>query len=616
MSEALDWTGPGPRSPRFDDIYFSPEDGLAETRAVFLAGCGLPEAWAGRGRFVVAELGFGTGLNVLALADLWRKARPAPGAVLHVFSVEAYPLARADAARALAAWPDLADLADDLLRQWPGGRRGFHRIEWPDAGVILDLAVMEAAAALHAWTGAADAWFLDGFAPSKNPQMWRPEVMSLIAARSAPDARVATFSVAGAVRRGLEAAGFAVRKAPGYGGKKQRLEGRLTGPAQKMPTPTPAQGGMPTVAIVGVGVAGASLARAFRRLGVRPVLVEAEGVGAGASGNAAALVTPRLDAGLGAVAELHAQAFARAVQLYKAETPGAIIAEGALQLETQPRDGARFDKIAAWDGFDPGALARQDAVETALALGEAPSPPSLRLRDALVLEPAAVLAAWIEAPPLKVEVASLARTDDRWRLQDGGGATVAEADIVCLAAGPFAARLAAGLPLRPVRGQASVAEDEPFFGAAAAWGAYAIPTRTGVLFGATHGRGDASTDLRPEDDARNRRDLAVGRPALAARLADAPLTARAALRAATPDHMPLMGAVPGAPEGLFVLSGLGGRGFTLAPLLGEALAALALGAPGPLPRALLARLDPARFLSLAAQASKVRPTPRDASASQ
>src|SRR5258706_447660 len=107
---ALDWTPQGPRSRRFGDIYFSPQDGLAETRHVFLQGCGLPQAWAGRRRFVVGELGFGTGLNVLALVELWRRTRE-PGARLQVFSVEAYPLGREDAAQALAAWPELAELA-------------------------------------------------------------------------------------------------------------------------------------------------------------------------------------------------------------------------------------------------------------------------------------------------------------------------------------------------------------------------------------------------------------------------------------------------------------------------------------------------------------------------
>jgi tRNA 5-methylaminomethyl-2-thiouridine biosynthesis bifunctional protein len=592
MSEPLDWSGPAPRSPRFDDIYFSPADGLAETRAVFLTGCGLPDAWRGRDRFTVGELGFGTGLNILALVDLWRGARPRPGARLHIFSIEAFPIGRADAARALGAWTEIADLAAPLLADWPGGRKGFHRIEWPGDGVILDLAIMEAEAALSAWPGRADAWFLDGFAPSKNPEMWRPDVLNLLAARSAPGARAATFSVAGVVRRGLQDAGFTITRAPGFGRKKDRLEARLPSPTADIETRTARP---PQIAIIGAGIAGAALARAFRRLGQEMLIFDAAGPGAGASGNASALVTPRLDAGLGPAAELHAQAFARAAQLYRCETPGAVIAQGALQLVTQTRDPARFDKIANWDGFDPGAIERRDDQATAAALGEPEAPQALLLRDALVVEPAPILAAWLSQDIALVPVDRLEPDGGGWRLLDAAGAVLMRADIVCLACGPAATRLAASIRLRPVRGQASFTDAVAFTGEAAAFGGYAIPMRNGgVLFGATHDRDDWGEDVRAEDDDLNLRSLAEGRPALADAVRRAPGSARASLRAMSPDHMPLAGAVASSP-GLFVLSGFGGRGFALAPLLAEAVAADALGAPSPLPRALSALVDPGRF---------------------
>jgi tRNA 5-methylaminomethyl-2-thiouridine biosynthesis bifunctional protein len=211
-----------PRSRLFDDIYYSTADGLAESRAVFLAGCGLPDAWRDRSAFVVGELGFGSGLNVLALLALWRETR-APSARLHVFSVEAFPMSADDAHRALSAWPEIGDLAETLLRQWPRRARGFHRVVFDDLNAILDLAVMDVKDALASWTGAADAWFLDGFSPAANPAMWSPEVLAEVAAHSAPGARAATFTVAGAVRRGLAAAGFEVAKRPGFGRKSERL---------------------------------------------------------------------------------------------------------------------------------------------------------------------------------------------------------------------------------------------------------------------------------------------------------------------------------------------------------------------------------------------------------
>jgi tRNA 5-methylaminomethyl-2-thiouridine biosynthesis bifunctional protein len=132
MSDSpLDWTDDGqPRSRLFGDVYFSAEDGLAESRAVFLKGCGLPERWAGRGRFTVGELGFGTGLNILALLDLWRREGP-PDGQLHVFSIEGFPITADEAAQALSRWPELGDLAGLLVGRWPGRARGMHRVALP-----------------------------------------------------------------------------------------------------------------------------------------------------------------------------------------------------------------------------------------------------------------------------------------------------------------------------------------------------------------------------------------------------------------------------------------------------------------------------------------------------
>jgi tRNA 5-methylaminomethyl-2-thiouridine biosynthesis bifunctional protein len=202
------WAESGlPRSSLYGDVYFSSDDGLAESQTVFLQGCGLPGAWAGRERFVVGELGFGTGLNIAALLELWRETSE-PGARLHIFSIEAHPIAREEAARALARWPRIADAAEALIGRWPGRASGFHPVELPAFRAVLDLAVMDARQALGLWEGRADAWFLDGFSPALNPGMWTDELLSLVARRSAPGARAATFTVAGAVRRGLRGAGF------------------------------------------------------------------------------------------------------------------------------------------------------------------------------------------------------------------------------------------------------------------------------------------------------------------------------------------------------------------------------------------------------------------------
>ncbi|MDP1738408.1 MAG: tRNA (5-methylaminomethyl-2-thiouridine)(34)-methyltransferase MnmD [Caulobacter sp.] len=583
LDPELVWGDDGlPRSGRFGDVYFSSDDGLAETRAVFLAGCGLPEAWAGRRRFVVGELGFGAGLNIAALLQLWSLTRQ-PGARLQIFSVEAFPVSREDAVRALDRWPELAAVAGPLLARWPRRAPGFHRLDLPDLGVTLDLAVMEVEEALTRWRGKADAWFLDGFAPAANPQMWRQEVLDLVAARSAAGARAATFTVAGAVRRGLQVAGFTTEKRPGHGRKRERLEARLPGQARDPAAP-------PIVAVIGAGIAGASLARAFRALGVEPVVLDGRGPGGGASGNPAALVSPRLDAGLGPQARLHAQGFTRAVDLY-GDQPDIAVARGALQLEDGPRDGGRFDVIAAADLFAPDAVVRLDAGGTSALAGE-PVPAGLILKEAMVIEPAALLPGWT-GPVVRTSVARIAPRDGRQAVLDDAGQTLCLADIVCIAAGHASDAFAPDLTLQPVRGQASWARGAGL-PLGVSKGGYAIPTREGVLFGATFDRDRTDETPIAGDDARNLALLTETVPALAARLADQPLSSRAGIRAATRDRLPLAGAVPGQP-GVFILSGLGSRGFSTAPLLAEHVAAVTLGEPSPLPDDLAALVDPARF---------------------
>jgi len=585
----LVWREDGlPQSALYGDVYFSSADGLAETRAVFLAGCDLSAAWQGRDHFTVGELGFGTGLNIAALLDLWRREK-APGQRLHIFSIEGHPITRDEAARALAVWPELGEAAQVLLDHWPGRARGFHRIDLPGFDATFDLAVMDVGDALAAWDGAADAWFLDGFSPALNPAMWREEILAAVAVRSAPGARAATFTVAGAVRRGLAAAGFQVDKRPGFGRKKERLEALMPGQPDASPRPR-------RLAIVGGGIAGAAMARAARVEGLE-VAVFDDGE-APASGNPAALVTPALDAGGGSRAALPAQAFARAVALY-ALIPEAVIARGVLKLSVAPRDDERHATVAAQDLFEPGSMAVRDANDVTARMGE-PVEGALEMAEALVVEPARVIEAW-RGRTITARVARLTHEDGAWRLLDHDGRLLAEVDAVVLAGGADQARLWPAAPIRPVRGQATWT-DRPA-PPPAAFGGYAIPTRTGVLFGATHDRGVMETDAREADDHRNLHALAKGLPDLAIRLADAPLQGRAAVRATTADHLPLVGAVPDAPEGLFVLGGLGGRGFCLAPLLAEHLTARMLATPSPLPRSLSALIDPARFSSRAQPAA-------------
>ncbi|MDZ4362355.1 FAD-dependent 5-carboxymethylaminomethyl-2-thiouridine(34) oxidoreductase MnmC [Brevundimonas sp.] len=584
-SPRLIWTEEGaPRSGRFDDVYFSREDGLAESRAVFLAGCDLPQAWAGRQGFTVAELGFGTGLNIVAVLDLWRRHRPAWGR-LNLFSVEAYPLRRDEAERALAAFPEVAETSRALLDRWPDPVPGFHRLDLPELGAVLDLAIGPVDWALDQWMGRADAWFLDGFAPSTNPGMWSPAVFDAIAARSAPGVRVATFTVAGVVRRGLADRGFAVDKRPGHGRKRERLEARLGSPLP--------QAAVPHVAVVGGGIAGAAMARALTADGARVTLIEAERPGAGASGFPAALVTPRMDAGDAGIAALYAQALSRATALYRG-VPDAVIADGVLQLEQSPRDAVRFAKIAAQPVWPAQGMGVATASEASDRMGLPVETGGLWMAGAMAVRPETILADWLSGiERLTGAVTGLTRQDGRWAIAVEGQSADLTFDAVVLAAGWGTDALVPDLGLSPVRGQADWTEGRA--AVPVAWGGYAVPTGTGLLFGATHERGETEPVVSDAASAINRATLGQRLPTLAAEVDQkAPTARRAAIRAVTPDRLPLAGAVPDR-AGLFVLGGLGSRGFCAAPLLAEHVAALITDRPSPLPEGLSRRVDPGRL---------------------
>jgi len=252
----LNWSRPQtPVATKFEDIYFSTDGGLDETRTVFLRGCGLPERWKDTSVFTIAELGFGSGLNFLATWQKWAETAQSKQR-LHFVSIEKFPFDREQLQRALSSWPELNDLSAQLLAQWPGRVKGMHRLNFGTVTLTLIHAdVIEAFDQLDGLK--ADAWFLDGFSPSGNPAMWSGEVMQHLASCCAAGARLATFSVAGSVRAALKDAGFTVRKMPGFGRKRHRLEADFPGQRPKDTQP------IENALIVGAGIAGRSLARAL-----------------------------------------------------------------------------------------------------------------------------------------------------------------------------------------------------------------------------------------------------------------------------------------------------------------------------------------------------------------
>jgi tRNA U34 5-methylaminomethyl-2-thiouridine-forming methyltransferase MnmC len=219
-TDPVDWTDSGtPVSSRFGDPYFSKADGLAETRFVYLAANDLPARF--RDGFRIAELGFGTGLNLIAAILAWQAAG-LPGRLGYT-SFEMFPMPAPDMARAHAAFPETAEISDEILSNWSKDHRRF-TIRNTDVTVITG----DARNTLPAWHGHADAWFLDGFAPARNPELWSPDILAQVARHTTPGGTFATYTAAGDVRRALQAAGFQVSRVPGFGTKRHMTRGILT----------------------------------------------------------------------------------------------------------------------------------------------------------------------------------------------------------------------------------------------------------------------------------------------------------------------------------------------------------------------------------------------------
>ncbi|MFX4223092.1 MAG: tRNA (5-methylaminomethyl-2-thiouridine)(34)-methyltransferase MnmD [Thalassobaculum sp.] len=449
-----------PVSTRFDDVYFSREDGLAETVYVFLDGCGLPDAWKGAAGFTIAETGFGTGLNFLAAWNLWRRHRPA-GGVLHYLAVEGFPIPRDRLAGTVAAFPGLSGLAARLCERYPDNpTSGFHRIWFDLDRVCLTLVIGEAADALAAAEARVDAWFLDGFAPSRNPAMWRPEVLRQVARLSAPDARLASFTAAGQVRRGLAEVGFEVGKRPGFGRKRDCIAGRFTGPPVAAGTAPwfarPEARRPDRVAVVGAGIAGAALVGALERRGIETVWLDRHGrIAAEASGNPAGLMMARPTVGGAVQGGLSAACFRYACA--EARFAGLPFGgNGVLELASDDADIGRFDTLSASGQLAPIAARPVDRTEATAIAGVPLDRPGLWHSSGGWVDPrdwSRILAG--ANRPARYDVHRMERIAVGWRLLDRTGHCLAEVGAVAVASALGAAAMLPGaaLPLEAIRGQ-------------------------------------------------------------------------------------------------------------------------------------------------------------------
>ena len=594
-------------SPLYEDVYASTAGGLSETRHVFLGGNGLPDRWRGCRRFVVVETGFGTGLNFLATWAAWRQSAPL-AARLHYLSAEKHPFGANDLARVAASWPDVAPLTNELLAQYPPVVPGFHRMHLDGGRVALTLLFGEALEMLRQLDAHADAFYLDGFAPAKNPEMWSKDLFGELARLARPGATVATYTVAGAVRAGLAAAGFAVERREGFGPKREMLVARFGERAEPEPDEMPRTRAL----VIGAGLAGTACAAQLAGRGWHVQTIERRSAPAQeASGNPAGLLMPAFSADWNPATRLTVPAFLYAAQWLNglARRGNALVwkQSGVLQLARDSAHLERQRRIIETFAL-PDDLARMVSTEEGAALcGARVAGPGWHLQSAGWADPAAVCCANLAAGGDAVrcrfdcEAALLRRAGDDWEVLDASGTVLGRAPVVILANAHAARALLGceGLPLAASRGQVSFVPQPAgrHLSMPVCRDGFITPAVDGVhCLGATYDTSRDDAQPRDADHATNLERLERLLPGFGTGLDPAALRGRVGFRAVSPDRLPLAGTVPLAgAQGLFACLGLASRGLTWSPLLSEIVACRITGEPPPMERDVLDWLAPERF---------------------
>jgi tRNA 5-methylaminomethyl-2-thiouridine biosynthesis bifunctional protein len=588
------------RSRAFGDSYSMPGQGREESQALFIDGNALAprfEALKADQCFVVGELGFGSGLNALLAADCFHRHAPSNGR-LRIFSAEKYPLSRSDLRQALAALSDLSPWCQALIDHYPAPVPGFHRLVLSDR-VDLVLMLGDAEAIWRRLDRRIDAWFLDGFAPACNPSMWSDELFAAMARCSRPGATFSTFTAAGRVRRGLEAAGFAVRRVPGFAAKRERLAGQWPGENR----PATLRRGRALVA--GAGLAGATAARALAERGWQVEVIDRQGPASGASGNSAGVLYTTPSAHLTPQNRFYQTAFVRAQDWLRRQRFPAVPEDGRLndviQYPTSEKHRQKLEQAIDSGAWPADLLSRHGDGAFVLKGGGYLSPP--RWVHRLLDHPAITIATG--------EVESLGEAG-QLRLGDGR-LLVADATVLCLAHHSAGIAPLDWLFIKRIRGQVSECLPTP---ASTAWsqaichGGYLTPVLAGRhCVGASYDLKRPDHGLDPADDETNLAQLREFLPdrweALGAGQIEL-LASRVGVRCQSPDFLPQAGRLPdpttrphGFLDGAYLNIAHGSRGLTHTPLTADLLADQISGLPPSLEPELIEALAPERFIQRA-----------------
>ncbi|HEY7904639.1 MAG TPA: bifunctional tRNA (5-methylaminomethyl-2-thiouridine)(34)-methyltransferase MnmD/FAD-dependent 5-carboxymethylaminomethyl-2-thiouridine(34) oxidoreductase MnmC [Casimicrobiaceae bacterium] len=634
---AYDASG-NPFSPEFGDVYHSADSGPGQARHVFLHGNDLPARWAGARVFTIVETGFGLGLNFLATWHAWRDD-PQRCARLHFVSIERCPFAGGDLATLDARYPEFAMLSSQLRAAWPPLVPGMHRLHFDDERVTLTLAFDEAIEAVRGLELAADAFYLDGFAPDRNPAMWSPQLIKALARLAAPGATLATYTSAGAVREALGAAGFAVEKRAGFGRKREMLVARYAPrwPVRRRPRPHPSWPERHAI-VIGAGLAGAAVAARLAARGWRVDIVERGSAPAGAaSGLRAGVFQPHVSRDDNLLSRLTRAGFLYTQHVWAAALDGAATVPwkhcGVLQLADGAENEVRVADTAIALAYPVDYAMHATRSDACILAGASVPIGGWWFPTAGFVRPAEIVQVQLDfavrrgvgAPALVLHVdravASLLRDGDAWIARDATGAAIATAPVVVLANAGDAARLAdlGTDPLRRIRGQQSYLPAPPFAAPRVVVGGdgYVLPAVDGIaVAGATY---DLDNDDAHPDAASHAVNLArVERmlPGSTARVDAATLAAGVGFRCVAADRLPMVGAIvdddraradrsslvgahladlPRVP-GLYAAFAFASRGLSWSAIAAEALASDIDGEPAPLARALLDAIDPGRFV--------------------
>lgn len=572
-----------PYSEAFGDVYHSAEGGPAQARHVFLKGNGLPERWRGRRAFTILETGFGFGLNFLAAWQAWRED-PARCGRLHFVSVEKHPFTASDLFPLWERFPELKKQSRELLARWPMLVPGMHRLEFEGGKVILTLCFGDIADALPQLQLAADAFFLDGFAPAKNPQMWEPRLLRHLGRLAAPGGTLATWSVAAPVREALQGAGFAIEKDRGFGTKKEMLRGNLI-PRKK---PEPENKSSRAALIIGAGVAGAAVSERLAARGWQVALIERHGGPAEeASGNHAGVFHPMVSPDDSLFARYTRASFLFLLNHWRNLDGVEWKRCGVLQLARDAQEKASQRRALETLGY-PDRYAQFDQAKGGIWFPEAGW-----VRPKSLVE--GLLARFEIEKHFEQEVFSLSREDKIWKAKDDQNRVIASAPVVILANAADALRLSPQpeVRLRRVRGQLTHVPAIKGLDHVLLRGGMALPGVDGIsVVGASYDIGDEDAQLRADSHAGNLERLEQMLPGASQGLDPSKLAGRVAFRAVVRDRLPLVGPLGGNLFGCFAF---GSRGLLWASLAGEIIASLLEGEPLPVERKLAAAVDPGRF---------------------